>query len=376
MNVNSNTEQTQIRTFSQGILKKESDRAESTSIFAQLESAFNSVESLNTFAREDLGLTLANFDASRLSAEGLAEFKTKIMADLAHARAENHGFLKSTEGIMAWLRNAFMSFAMHVCAQFNHEKLFERNETTTNAMRSALEDMLSPNLSSSSSEANISEEGGFTIVGDDLGERQASTVENESLSSDIINRLEVMDTPRDGSCMLWSVLTGLSPSSAEAPSANPSSGIPANDPNRMAITDGQGKISDEKVLLARDVTIPELRQVISMGMLAEGKEVSETKEMEGGGFGAKHIEPEQMKYISKHLGIDIAIVTKRENQSTAYLCTKEGELMIFQLGNGNENFSKERFEAALRNGPAIFAQDGHARCLKYDANAQIAEQPA
>jgi hypothetical protein len=51
------------------------------------------------------------------------------------------------------------------------------------------------------------------------------------------------------------------------------------------------------------------------------------------------------------------------------LCTKKGEVFTSQ----GENFPREQFENALRDGPAIFAEDNHARCVKY-YNAQVGEQ--
>jgi hypothetical protein len=288
------------------------------------------------------------------------------MSKLAHARAENHEFLKSTTGIAAWLRNAFMSFAMHVCSWFNSEKLFEQNATTTTSAKEALSH-ISIATSESQAPAPASQGGDdddFDVV---VSPTAQTTLE---IGQDIISRMEVMDTPRDGSCMLWSVLAGLS---SESSPAEASSGTSANISQQMAITDDQGKISDDKVLLARDVTIPELRQVISMGMIAENsQDVAAAREIEAGGLGAKHIEPGQMKHIAKHLQRDIAIITKQGNQFVAYLYTKEGDCMTSQTAT----FSKERFVAALQNGPAIFAQDNHARCLKYNASAQVGEQTA
>ncbi|MDR2776467.1 MAG: hypothetical protein LBB17_00255 [Puniceicoccales bacterium] len=314
-----------------------------SSIFNQLNSAFESVDSLTDFAKNTLGL-----NGFEIQAENLAELKAKVMADLAHARAENHGFLKSTEGILAWLRNAIMSFVMNRCAQFNAEKLFELNEATTDTMKTALNSisvLITPDPSSAVAEEPQSggEEGGGFMVS------SQQKTEPLGIDQDILNHLKVLDTPRDGSCMLWSVLTGLPHT------------------EQIAITNNQGTITDAKVLSARDTTIQELRQVISIEMLAEGKDVAAARKIEGGGFGAERIEPEQMKYIAKHLKKDIVIITSQGNQSIAYLCTKEGEFITSQ----GENFlsHKDRFQGAIRNGPAIFAQDGHARCLKYNAQA-------
>jgi hypothetical protein len=297
----------------------------------------------------------------------LAKFKTKVMADLAHARAESQGFLKSTTGITAWLRNTFMSFAMHVCAWFNSEKLFEQNEATTSSMKRTLRNI---QISSSEEVSESSLEMAQTSTTNEPSNENddfevvapTSFIATLKIDQEIVEHLKVIDTPRDGSCMLWSVLAGLPPSTEATPT---------DVSHQMAITGDQGKISDDKVLLARDVTIPELRQVISMGMMAEGKDVPQAREIEAGGFGAKHIEPEQMKYIAKHLQTDIAIITKQGNQSIAYLCTKEGTVMTSQ--NGSESFLQDRFQTALRTGPAIFAQDNHARCLKYNADAQVDE---
>ncbi|MDR2432430.1 MAG: hypothetical protein LBD34_01630 [Puniceicoccales bacterium] len=355
------------KSLTEKILKKKEETEENSQIFRQLDFAFESVENLTDFT----GITLEISDFFNIQGADLAKLRTNVMSDLARARAENHRFLKSTTGILAWLRNAFMSFAMWVCARSDAEKLFEQNEVTTKAMQNALGsisirsnpppeepseppapigDVLPAEEAQASGEAPES----FDIVD---AQSQTATLE---INQNIMDHLEVIDTPRDGSCMLWSVLAGLS--SAELPPET-SYETSANIFQRMAITDNQGRISDDKVLLARDITIPELRQVISMGMIAEGKDVSEARKIERGGFGAKRIEPEQMKYIAKYLQRDIAIITKQGGQSIAYLCTKEGGVMTSQ----GENFEKERFEAALQNSLAIFAQDDHARCLKYNA---------
>jgi hypothetical protein len=293
------------------------------------------------------------------------------MSKLAHARAENHEFLKSTTGIAAWLRNAFMSFAMHACSWFNSEKLFEQNATTTASVKDALSHIsIAPPETSESAvqvlESQRGEDDDFNVVD--------TTIETMTLGIDqnIISQMEVIDTPRDGSCMLWSVLAGLS---SESLPAEASSGTSANISQQMAITDDQGKISDDKVLLARDVTIPELRQVISMGMIAENcQDVAAAREIEAGGLGAKHIEPCQMKHIAKHLQRDIAIITKQGDQVIAYLCTKDGKVITSQSSEFPQN--KESFITALQSGPAINAQDNHARCLKYNASAQVGKQTA
>ncbi|MDR1528434.1 MAG: hypothetical protein LBS22_02505 [Puniceicoccales bacterium] len=343
--------------FVNSIVSKE--KTEVTSIFGQLEFAFETPEKLTKFANDTLGLT----DFPKIQSGDLAKIKTQVMADLAHARAKNHEFLKSPTGVGAWLRNLLMSFAMWVCARSNAEKLFEQNETTTEAMKRTLGSILLPNPNPEApsvppaSTSDAPED--FTVVG--LPETQPTLLE---IAEDIMSHLKVVDTPRDGSCMLWSVLAGLTPPT-EAQPAEASSGVPTDVSQQMAITNAQGKISDDKVLLARDVTIPELRQIISMGIIAEQNNDSEAREIEAGGFGAKRIKPEQMKYIAKHLERDIAIITKQGGQSVAYLCTKEGKVVTSQ----DEGFSKEKFEAALRNGPAIFAEDEHARCLKYSAQA-------
>ncbi|MDR0742474.1 MAG: hypothetical protein LBE98_03350 [Puniceicoccales bacterium] len=369
MNISQSQSQSQV--FAEKILEKEALSTQGDDpIFDQLNRAFESVENLNDFAKNVLGLDFDESEGFGIQAGDLAGLKTVIMADLASARAENHGSLNSTEGIIAWLRNAFMSFAMHMCARSNAEKLFEQNETTTKAMKDALgsislvtnpppEAPLEPPVSTSD------------VLPEDFEAVERSPEAQPTplvISPNIVDRLQVIDTPRDGSCMLWSVLAGLPPPT-EAQPAEASSEISADVFRRMAITGDQGRISNEKVLLARDTTIPELRQVISMGMIADRKDVAEARAIEGGGFGAKRITPEQMKYIAKHLQRDIAIITKQEGQSVAYLCTREGEVIISQ----NDNFSsyRDKFEAALQNGPAIFAEDNHARCVKY--NAQVGE---
>jgi hypothetical protein len=288
---------------------------------------------------------------------------------------------------------------MHISASFHAEKLFEQNDVTTEAARDMLKKFSTPQS------ADIA---GLDIDPDDLGQDanlglsattpeslpeaiegaqqnadldlSATTPESPEategaqqsrINHDIIGQLHVIDTPRDGSCMLWSVLTGLSQE------------------DKMSIRDSTDVISDTNVLRARDVTIPKLRQVISLELFQEAvflricslqeatpsqdpaqkakleqiaKLEQRAKDIESSvGFSSIFLEPKDMKYIAKHIGKDIAIVTIHLNQHAYYLCTKEGDCIQSQ----SENFPKERFESALQNGPAIFAKDGHARCLRY-----------
>jgi hypothetical protein len=87
-------------------------------------------------------------------------------------------------------------------------------------------------------------------------------------------------------------------------------------------------------------------------------------------FGSIDIEPEDMRFIAPVIRKDIAIVVKKDNQSILYLCTKEGECVNSQ----DDGFDKERFKTALKNGPAIYAEGGHARCLR-SANQAAGRAP-
>jgi hypothetical protein len=120
--------------------------------------------------------------------------------------------------------------------------------------------------------------------------------------------------------MLWSILVG--PSFIE----------------RIAIIDNQGIIFDEQILLARDITIPKLN--LSHEMRCQIPAQRDCR------------------------------ITNRVRQSTAHLCTKEGEVLTPQ--NGSFSSGKDRFQDVIRNGPAIVARDDRARYLKY--SAQIGEE--
>jgi hypothetical protein len=389
-----------------------------------------------------------------LSEDDLKALKAIVTGELAKARAKNQGWTDDTKGTMSWLRDIFMSFFMCISATFRSETMFRENSEATEDAKTALGwtppreqpagilplEGETRNESASIGErpTGISADADLQIV---TASESGGTPEIK-IAEDIVDNLHVIDTPRDGSCMLWSVIVGL-------------------DSRENFVG------SNEDRMRARDVAIPEYRQAISLGLrqeavakLEEAKKAKnanwitdfeamkrpeqEANDLEyraqdierSGGmdpttwFGSIDIKPADMRFIAPMIRKDIAIVERKGNQSILHLCTKEGEYMSSQTvapqnvpvpltqgaavpqaqdaallaqgvalpaqdavpqaqgqdaallaqgalpvqnvpaslvreGNTPAEVFKNRFEAALREGPAIYAEGGHARCLRY-----------
>lgn len=194
----------------------------------------------------------------------------------------------------AKVRNFFADLAMKIAAFFHGEVQFEENNSTANKAEAAIKGL-------------------------------EFTINNDNSSS-----VKVIDTPRDGNCMLWSTLVS--------------------------------KYGAEKVESSfsevRNIIIPGLREQIA-NKCQNDRNTEITKNV---GLGAANIKPQEMAAISKFLNTDIAIITQQGGQSVAYLCTREGECK----SNQDKEYDQGRFIKALNTGPAIYATNGHARALKVE----------
>ncbi len=199
----------------------------------------------------------------------------------------------------AKIRNFFADLAMKIAAFFHGEARFEKNDSTSDQVKAAI-----PGL-------------GFTINNGDI---------------------EVIDTPRDGNCMLWSTLVS--------------------------------KYSAKKVKNSfsevRNIIIPGLRKQIAKKNTDDRK----NKIRKNVDLGAANIKPQEMAAISEFLNTDIAIITQQGCQPVAYLCTREGECKT----NQSEEWDLKRFVEALSKGPAIYATNGHARALKVLGGIKISDK--
>jgi hypothetical protein len=411
-----------------------------------------------------------------MNASDLERLKGLVIAELGKVRADTRGFTSDSKSVFSWLRDKFMTFFMSRSASFHSETMFHINNKTTNGFRNLLTQSSTPGAPNP--DISTSEIDGFVVVGNpslaasatSAGEPQATGTPEASTQSTagtgepqatetpesagnagtfkidqgIVENLVVIDTPRDGSCMLWAL--------------------------EIAKRKDFG-CNDNERIEARDVTIPEYRQMISVGLRMEaanlrnkanasqakflrsqisnfykdgasaGPEVDylikytsiletrdrrkaaklrkEMKEMEtkypkelaklhrerkawenetpteneafkslsakadelearaqdmdlsgsadsATWFGAAGVEPSDMRFIAPTLGKDIAIITKIKGETIYYLCTKEGKFIDPRQPQGEDMKAddfKDRFEAALKAGPAIFAEDGHARAV-------------
>lgn len=199
-------------------------------------------------------------------------------------------------GFGASVRNFFANFCMKVAAFFHGETRFESNKSTSNAAKNALSAV------------------GF----------QANTV-------------NVIDTPRDGNCMLWSALI-----------------------SRF----GARKI-EENFNVMRNEVIPYLReQIASEGNAGSTRAAAIQKNV---GLGAENIKPNEMGSVAKALRCDIAIITQQGEQAICYLCQSDGQC----LTNQSLNFPQDRFISALNEGLAIYATGNHARALQCSGAAVL-----
>jgi hypothetical protein len=374
-------------------------RSESQSDIRRLNEAFAGRDKLKDFARGTLGLRENEFSVDQLNDSDFEQLKGAVLGELAKARANKYAWTNKPESVSAWLRDKFMTFFMFLSASFHSETMFHKNAETSSRVR----DLLGRGIficgfgGADPSEVAGSEEG-FEIIGGatsssvessgvesdapaaeilperaDPREGRAGSVESRTilLGADLVVGLSVIDTPRDGSCMLWAL------------EASWDKGTSFGDDNNARIK-------------TRDVTIPGYRQAISIGLRTEAENLrtearirdlaaankleekanalefrAQDVELSGGmnpiaWSGSIQIEPSDMRFIAPTIGKDIAIISARGESSTCYLCTKEGKCISVQsLGGMNADDFSARLQSALRDGPAIFAEDGHARGLQY-----------
>jgi hypothetical protein len=219
-----------------------SSTADARADLQELDRAFASVGALNDFARDTLGLRTSAFDASALNGNELKTLKEIVMKFLARTRAENQGWTSNPEGTMSWLRDIFMTFFMRISATFHSETMFCKNSDAADRAKAAL---------------------GGAYIG----------AQPVVIDETILQDLQVIDTPRDGSCMLWSVIVGL-----DSFGLDPEIQVQDNVGSNGDI-DMQANIMQTRRILERDISIPEYRQAISLGLrreaIAEWNKVSD-----------------------------------------------------------------------------------------------------
>jgi hypothetical protein len=381
----------QQKTQIQALHKRFVERREVRSLAAQahrdvlalnqeLEEAFSSIEALNTFARNTLELRTNDFDVSQFSETDLQTLKNMVMGELAKARAKKYGWTGDPKSVAAWLRDKFLMFFTGIVAKFFSEKPFQSNDKTTAVVRNALEQFRrnAANPVARASLADIDpDDSDFSIVtveSSDVVPSQGSESQPQ-LEGTIpfdASGLSVIDTPRDGNCMLWSLAVGLK-GLGNGAQWHPTSSLGADSDLRREV-------------LEKD--IPTWRQAISLGLRqeaatirAKGGNEQKARDLEfraqdiecSSGApavsGAIRIKPTEMRFAAQMLGQDIAIIESVGEGFCYYLCTKEGESLFTQSSfRGSGNFPEgtdKRFLAALQNGPAIFAEGVHARALVY-----------
>ncbi len=245
----------------------------------------------------------------------------------------------------AKIRNFLFNLLTAIAAFFKGETKFEKNnsmsENINNIIRKNINNILNRETFSVDSTQNITAAESASQEDWDLAEPLISDMSEEAnFIISPVPEFEVIDTPRDGNCMLWSaMIVGF---------------------DNMSMLDNVKKCCGE----VRNVNIPYLRDQIAQDL--EGKNATDRarKIRKNVGLGAENIKPNEMGPVAKAFKRDIAIITQNGDQLVGYLCTKEEECTQSQDGS----FNKERFNEALKNGQAIYATGGHARALRVKKN--------
>jgi hypothetical protein len=345
---------------------------------AALDNAFESVENLKQFAENELSLTRDEFDTQNMNKPHLQQLKDIVITELNRIKDEKVNLASSPGSLVSRIGNIFMTFFLSMSARFHSETMFHKNTDATERFRK----IFSQSTAANTDVPGLHTDGEFEVIETANSDASPDAIEaaNDTefevispkeeglqsgvitLNKNIVEALEVIDTPRDGSCMLWSLEVALRKTNL-------------------------GERDDERGIV-RDIEIPWYRKIISDGLRKKAEELNDSElasrandvECSGGNpvtwFGAIRIKPDDMHFIAPEIQKDRAIITKRDGQTAFYLCTKEGECICDQNSEGHTDF-KSKFEQALKSGPAIFAENGHAMALKYNpasGEAQIGEQ--
>ncbi|MDR2677803.1 MAG: hypothetical protein LBB26_04605 [Puniceicoccales bacterium] len=83
------------------------------------------------FATNTLHLTSTEFDINQINDSDLEALKNAVMGELAKTRAEKQGWTRKPEGILAWLKDKFMTFFMGATPCFQSETTFHEHTEAT-----------------------------------------------------------------------------------------------------------------------------------------------------------------------------------------------------------------------------------------------------
>jgi hypothetical protein len=97
----------------------------------------------------------------------------------------------------------------------------------------------------------------------------------------------------------------------------------------------------------------------------QGQIAKEIRSLQARMDGTAPLLPEDMRFVAKAAGRDIAIISKEGGKTVFHLCGEDGEYMHSdRLGAQSARKFGDEFCGALKNGQRIFVQDGRAGCLQ------------